>query len=124
MAAGDLTYYGNANQPESGLMTVVGESVATTAATVVMTFGFEPQKIVFRATGAANATVGNIYTYLKAIGVAINELVTASTGAVTFVATTARAIVVSQNATTGVWTVTILAAVQTAEHFFVIEVYR
>lgn len=123
MAAGDLTYYGNANQPESGLMTIVGESAASAVA-VVMTFGFEPQKIVFRATGAANATVGNIYTYLKAIGVAINELVTASTGAVTFVATTARAIVVSQNATTGVWTVTILAAVQTNSHFFVIEVYR
>lgn len=123
MAAGDYTMYGRADQPDTGRLQVAGQSAAT-AADVTFTLGFEPMKVTFRAIGAAGATVGNIYTYLKAIGTAINELVTASSGAVTFVTTTNRAITVQQNATTGAWEVTILSGVQTNSHYYVVEIER
>jgi hypothetical protein len=105
MAAGESTVRGCANAPDTGYVQISGESAASTAVALAIEVGFEPLMVKFWALGAANATIPNISHWLKATGGAICWLITGATGAWT--AVTSNEITVTQNATTGVWTVNV-----------------
>lgn len=122
MAAGEDTTYGCANAPDTGYLQIAGMSTATTAVAITKELGFKPLKVMFWILGAANATVPDTFCWLSATGDAVCWKTTGSTGAVT--AETSNEITVTQNATTGVWTVTVPAALQTASHYYVIEIWR
>lgn len=121
MAAGDYTIYGRADQPDCGYLQITGQSKASKA-DLTFTLGFEPTKVMFWTTGAANATVPDTFCYLKATGNAVCWKTTGSTGAVT--AETSNEITVSQNASTGSWEVTVPDDLQTNSHYYVVEIWR
>lgn len=124
MAAGDYTIYGRADQPDSGLLCIAGQSAAT-AADIKISLGFEPTRITFMGTTGATmgATVNDVYEYWKPLTSTYNIKHESGDGVISFVTTTNRAIIVEQ-ASDGTWTVTFKSGVQANSHFWMAMIER